>query len=63
MYKDEYKAVCNSAAAKLNLLKNNPLGYFVASILAGMFVAMGSFCLLYTSMLSYKRLKVLLKGE
>ena len=43
MYKDEYKAVCNSAAAKLNLLKNNPLGYFVASILAGMFVAMGSF--------------------
>ena len=27
MYKDEYKAVCNSAATKLNLLKTNPLGY------------------------------------
>ena len=43
MYKDEYKAVCNSAATKLNLLKTNPLGYFVASMLAGMFVAMGGF--------------------
>ena len=43
MYKDEYKAVCNSAATKLNLLKTNPLGYFVASMLAGMFVAMGDF--------------------
>lgn len=41
MYKDEYKAVCNSAAAKLNLLKNNPLGYFMSAILAGVFVAMG----------------------
>ena len=35
MYKDEYKAVCNSAATKLNLLKTNPLGYFVASIRYG----------------------------
>ena len=43
MYKDEYKAVCNSAAAKLNLLKNNPLGYFMSAILAGVFVAMGGF--------------------
>ena len=43
MYKDEYKAVCNAAATKLNLLKSNPLGYFVASILAGVFVAMGGF--------------------
>ena len=43
MYKDEYKAVCNSAATKLNLLKTNPLGYFVASMLAGMFVSMGGF--------------------
>ena len=43
MFKDEFKAVCNSAAAKLNLMKSNPLGYFVASILAGVFVAMGGF--------------------
>ena len=34
MFKDEFKAVCNSAAAKLNLMKSNPMGYFVASILA-----------------------------
>lgn len=43
MFKDEFKAVCNSAAAKLNLMKSNPMGYFVASILAGVFVAMGGF--------------------
>ena len=47
MYKDEYKAVCNSAAAKLNLLKNNPLGYFMSAILAGVFVAMGGFVALH----------------
>ena len=47
MYKDEYKAVCNSAATKLNLLKTHPLGYFVASMLAGMFVAMGGFLGIY----------------
>ena len=35
MFKDEFKAVCNSAAAKLNLMKSNPLGYFVAFTLAG----------------------------
>lgn len=43
MFKEEYKAICNSAAVKMNLLKNNPLGYFVSAIMAGMFVALGGF--------------------
>ena len=43
MFKDEYKAVCNGGLGKINLLKNNPLGYFVSSLIAGMFIALGGF--------------------
>lgn len=43
MFKEEYKAVCSSASAKLNLLKTNPMGYFISSMIAGMFIAMGGF--------------------
>lgn len=43
MFRDTYLAVCKAAAGKLALLKKNPLGYFVASMLAGMFVAFGGF--------------------
>lgn len=41
MFREEYNAVCNAAAAKVALLKNNPLGYFVLSMLAGIYVGFG----------------------
>lgn len=41
MFQDEFNAVCNAGKTKVNLLKNNPLGYFVASIVAGIFIAFG----------------------
>ncbi|MDY4670298.1 MAG: formate/nitrite transporter family protein [Oliverpabstia sp.] len=43
MFKDEFQAVCNAGAAKSNLLKKNPLGYFVSAMVAGMFISFGSF--------------------
>lgn len=43
MFKDEYKALCNAGVGKNNLLKNNPLGYFVSAMVAGMFISFGSF--------------------
>ena len=46
MFKDEFKAVVNGGVGKINFLKNNPLGYFVAAMVAGMFISFGSFVLL-----------------
>ena len=43
MFKDEFTAVCNGAKGKLNLLNNNPVGYFIASMVAGVFIAFGGF--------------------
>ena len=43
MFKDEYQAVCGAAAGKLRLLKDNPAGYFLSAMLAGMFISFGSF--------------------
>lgn len=43
MFRDTYLAVCNAAGAKLALLKKNPLGFFVSSMVAGMFISFGSF--------------------
>lgn len=43
MFKDEYKALCNGGVGKVNLLKKNPLGYFVSAMVAGMFISFGSF--------------------
>ena len=34
MFKDEFKAVVNGGVGKVNFLKNNPLGYFVAAMVA-----------------------------
>jgi len=42
MYKDEFQAVCNAAKGKLNLLTKNPTGYFLSSMLAGLYVAFGA---------------------
>lgn len=41
MFKDEFTAAANGAAAKSRMLKNNPGGYFLLSMLAGMFIGFG----------------------
>ena len=41
MFKEEVNAVCNASFAKINFLKSNPLGYFIASMLAGIYVGFG----------------------
>lgn len=43
MFRTEYDAVCNAAAAKLKLLNTNPAAYFISSMMAGMFISFGSF--------------------
>ena len=42
MFHEEYTALCNARVAKNNLLKKNPLGYFISSMVAGMFISFGS---------------------
>lgn len=41
MFKEEFTAAANGAAAKSRLLKNNPPGYFLLSVLAGMYIGFG----------------------
>lgn len=41
MYADAYEAASNAAAKKINVLKNNPMGYVALSILAGMYIGFG----------------------
>lgn len=43
MFRDEFQNVCNGAKGKVALLKNNPLGYFVSAVVAGIFIAFGGF--------------------
>lgn len=43
MFKTEYDALCSAATAKRDLLLKNPLGYLISSMVAGMFIAFGSF--------------------
>lgn len=43
MFRDSFQAACNAGLAKLDLLKNNPVGYFFSAMLAGMFVSLGAF--------------------
>ena len=42
MFHEEYTALCKCRVAKNNLLKKNPLGYFISSMVAGMFISFGS---------------------
>lgn len=42
MFGEEYQAACNAAKGKLNLLEKNPLGYFMSSCMAGLFIGLGS---------------------
>lgn len=41
MFKEDFMTAANGAAGKAKLLKNNPLGYFLLSVLAGMFIGFG----------------------
>lgn len=41
MFKEEVGLVCNASKAKVNLLKTNPLGYFLASMFGGMYIGFG----------------------
>ena len=41
MFSEDYTAAANAAAAKTALLRKNPGGYFMLSMLAGMFVGFG----------------------
>ena len=41
MYRDEITAIGNAARTKVEFLKKNPVGYLLASILAGMFIGFG----------------------
>ena len=41
MYKEEFAAMANAATVKLSLLKKNPLGYFLLSMLAGAYIGFG----------------------
>ena len=41
MFKEEFEAASNGAVAKYALLKKNPGGYFVLSMLAGMYIGFG----------------------
>lgn len=41
MFEEEYQSVVQAAQNKVFFLKNNPIGYVVASILAGFFVGIG----------------------
>lgn len=43
MFQDAFEAVCNAAKGKADLLKKNPLGYFVSAMVAGLFIAFGAF--------------------
>lgn len=41
MFENDVMNVVNAAKNKLSLLKNNPIGYFIASMLAGAYVGFG----------------------
>lgn len=42
MFQDDYKAAANAALGKWNLLQKNPAGYVVSSMMAGLYIAIGS---------------------
>ncbi len=41
MFREEFEAVSNASVSKLALLNKNPLGYFLISMLAGIYVGFG----------------------
>lgn len=49
MFQDDYKAVSNAALAKVKFLDKNPVGYLVASMMAGIYIAIGSIIMGFVS--------------
>ena len=43
MFQSAFSDVVTAGCNKLNLLKKNPWGYFISSVIAGIFIAFGSF--------------------
>ena len=43
MFQEEYQAVVKTGYIKSRFLKKNPAGYFISSLIAGMFIAVGGF--------------------
>lgn len=43
MFQEEFKDVVKTGIIKNRFLKKNPLGYFISSIIAGLFIAVGGF--------------------
>lgn len=41
MYQEEFMAVGQASIGKVNFLRKNPVGYFLASMLAGIYVGFG----------------------
>lgn len=41
MFNQEFESVCNAAKSKVKLLKNNPAGYFISSMMSGIYVGIG----------------------
>lgn len=41
MFREEFDAAASGAAAKIRLLKNDPCGYLILSVLAGMYIGFG----------------------
>jgi len=41
MYKDDFSITANTAKTKAEFLKNNPAGYIISSVLAGVFIGIG----------------------
>ncbi|WP_099469377.1 formate/nitrite transporter family protein [Konateibacter massiliensis] len=41
MFQEEYQMVAKAASTKVSLLKRNPMGYFLLSALAGMYIGFG----------------------
>lgn len=41
MFNEEFNKVASAAKAKVELLKTNKLGYFISSMLAGIYVGLG----------------------
>lgn len=41
MYQEEFESAANAALSKSSLLKRNPTGYFLLSVLAGMYIGFG----------------------
>lgn len=41
MYQEEFESAAKAALSKSNLLRKNPFGYFILSVLAGMYIGFG----------------------